>query len=166
MSTDAVGKVIAWPFIVALALYILFGYVADRIHPLRLQIISLVFLPAVSLASFWGIQGESSFLIWTLVWWVGHCAYLASNGPLLPLLLPAEKYGQFYSAMYILAFLGGTAATLGGGFMLDLVGDYRYIYMWNFVFNVLSLLVTLLFYRGWKRYGGPDHYRAPQVSPQ
>jgi maltose/moltooligosaccharide transporter len=165
MSTDTVGKVLAWPFIVAIALYVPFGYVADRIHPLRLQIISLVFLPIVSLASFLGIQGESSFLVWTLAWWLGHCAYLASNGPLLPLLLPAAKYGQFYSAMYILAFMGGAAASLGGGFMLDLVGDYRYIYMWNFVFNILSLLVTLLIYRGWKRYGGAKSYQPPEEEP-
>ena len=58
----------------------------------------------------------------------------------------------------------GTAATLGGGFMLDLVGEYRYIYMWNFVFNVLSLLVTLLIYRGWKRNGGAKSYHPPEYA--
>jgi maltose/moltooligosaccharide transporter len=164
MSTDDVGKAIAWPFMLGLVLYVPFGYLADRIHPLRLQLLSLVALPLLSLANFWGITGETSFLAWTLAWWVAHYAYMASNGPLLPTLLPAERYGQFYSAMLILALLGSTAASYGGGAFLDYMGDYRYIYVWNFVFNVLSLLVTLLVYRRWKQFGGSKNYRPPAVA--
>ena len=49
----------------------------------------------------------------------------------------------------------------GGGAFIDMMGDYRYLYLWDAVFTAVSLVFMLLVYRAWKRLGGAAAYVAP-----
>jgi hypothetical protein len=49
----------------------------------------------------------------------------------------------------------------GGGAFIDMMGDYRYLYLWDAVFTAGSLVFMLLVYRAWKRLGGATAYVAP-----
>lgn len=164
MSLDAFGKTMSWTLALGLALYLPLGYLADRVHPIRLQLASLLALPVISALSFFAIHSETTFLIWTLLWWFAHLAYLSSNAPLVPLLLPAEKFGQFYSALYIFGLLGEFSGAYLGGQFLDWTEDYRYIYIWNALLNASTLLVMLVVYVGWKHFGGAKAYQPPPYA--
>ncbi|HWP39929.1 MAG TPA: hypothetical protein VNL70_03305, partial [Tepidisphaeraceae bacterium] len=58
--------------------------------------------------------------------------------------------------------IGGTA--LAGKFMDWMHNDYRYLYVWMLVFQVLAVVCLMFVYRGWRRYGGPKNYVPPEVS--
>jgi len=161
MSLDAFGKVMSWTSVLALVLYMPLGYVSDRIHPLRLQLVGMVMVPMLSLASFFFIHSPDSLLWWTILLSLGQTIYTAANGPLFPALLPAQKFGQFCSAASILSASAMMVASYGGGVFMDWVNDYRYVYIWNAVFATCALFFTTLVYRSWRRYGGPRHYEAP-----
>lgn len=161
MTLDAFGKVMSWTSVLALALYMPLGYISDRMHPLRLQLVGMILVPVISLAGFFLIHSPDSFLMWTILLSLGQTIYTAANGPLFPALLPAQKFGQFCSAASILSASAMMVAGYGGGAFIDWVNDYRYVYIWNAIFATFGLFFTLLVYRGWRRYGGPRHYVAP-----
>ena len=48
-----------------------------------------------------------------------------------------------------------------GGLLFDLIGDYQYIFAWDFLFTVLAFLCFVKLYRDWQKRGGRRSYVAP-----
>ena len=113
-------------------------------------------------ASFFLVHSATSFLIlWTLntvSWGMYLAAYLA----MLTRLLPAARFGQFFSANQIV-FQGGImgfAALVG--WLINTVKDYRCIFLWSGTMSVLGIIMGIALYRHWKRLGGDEGYVPPE----
>ncbi|HSH93992.1 MAG TPA: hypothetical protein VK968_07590, partial [Roseimicrobium sp.] len=42
---------------------------------------------------------------------------------------------------------------------------YRFLSVWNCVFQALSAIFLILLYREWKKLGGKDHFQPPLADP-
>jgi MFS family permease len=156
------GKYVTLSLMLSLLQAFPLGWLADKIHPLRLTILSLAIYAAATLAAFLLIHDARTFAIWSTV--AGTCAgwWVTAYGPLLPALLPKMKYAQFASAIGIGSALGVVIIGPACGWFVDFMGNnYRYIYLWAFVLIMLSLLSSLVVYREFCHHGGPSAYVAP-----
>jgi MFS family permease len=163
MDMGVYGKYLTVQFIVSFACSYPLGWLADKIHPLRLTIVSLVLYGAATLLAFFFIRDARTFGVLSITVGVFAGWWLTANGPLGPVLLPRLKYAQFSSAMGICSSLGVLLVGPACGKFLDVVagGDYRYIYLWAAVFAALSLAASLVVYQKFRRYGGPSAFVPP-----
>jgi maltose/moltooligosaccharide transporter len=171
LTLDELGKILAWGMGAGMVLYLPLGWVADKIHALRLNVIAVAIMFLIVFASIWAIHDRYTFWIFTFLWCIGDTVYRASNAPMDPLILPKAQFGQFASASAIPRAFAIMAASYAGGWFIDVLGkhvpdhQYRAIYHWASFFTAISFLFMLLVYRQWNQYGGMRCYVAPMVSP-
>jgi MFS family permease len=164
MTLDDYGKILGWGSVLLVALFYPFGWLADRIHPMRLAILAAVISLGVALGSAAFIQWKTSFFLWTMLGSVAGAIAISASGPLLPLILPKAQFGQFTSAVSLVQSAMVMVANYVVGLLVDMAGSYRLIYWWSALFGALSLVLWLFLYGAWKRRGGQHHYVAP-VAP-
>ncbi|HEY1683187.1 MAG TPA: MFS transporter [Tepidisphaeraceae bacterium] len=141
------------------------GWLADKIHPLRLTVISLIMYTVATFISFKFIHGPDGIARALVV--VGVCSgwYLTANGPLFMRLFPKIEFAQFCAAANIAAYTGTLLVGYLCGILLEANHkDYRYIYLWASVLGLLSLLATIVVYKKFLRLGGTRDYVAPGFS--
>ncbi|MGH7995729.1 MAG: MFS transporter [Opitutaceae bacterium] len=139
------------------------GWLADRIHPLRMVILTLSLCLAASLAAFVFVHDAKSFAIA----FVGYGTITGLWGTVKeavpPLVFPQHRFGTLYSAM---AAVNAVAIIVGGpvfGWTLDrLHQDYRYIYLFAAACFLPAVGGTLVVYRKFLAYGGPGGFRPPE----
>lgn len=162
VSMDLYGKTVAFTFFISLCLTYLLGWLADRFHPLRLAI-AILFVYAVIciFGSFW-VNNSTTFLIAWVLHGVVSGTYFTGAASLALRLFPHEKFAQFASAGAIFGALANMVMAPVVGRMIDASGSvYRYTFVAGFAFTVLALLCGLRVYRQFRKFGGPDHYVAP-----
>jgi predicted MFS family arabinose efflux permease len=81
--------------------------------------------------------------------------------PMFIALFPADRFGQFSSANAMLSSIGIVLGSALCGWFIDVVGDYRWLLVWQGVFFSLTLIPWFFTWRGWHRHGGPANYRPP-----
>jgi len=165
LSVDDFGKVLGWQSLLAAIILYPIGTIVDRLHPLRMVLFGITTLIPFNLVFFFAVHGYNSFLIVSLLSLLPTAIFGAANLPMYMSILPRERYGQFCSAQAMVnavLMIAGTA--LAGKFMDWMRNDYRYLYVWMLVFQVLAVVCLMFVYRGWRRYGGPNNYVPPQVD--
>jgi maltose/moltooligosaccharide transporter len=173
MSTKLMGKYFTVQFLLSLLQAYPLGWLADRFHPIRVTIAVLVLYGFVTLLSFFLMDSRVlSFLNIEGLLMVGviqvFCGTIAGSwstatASLSPMLLPKMKYATFASAMGICVSISVMCASVAAGRYFDLINhDYRYIYLWAFIFTMLSLLALLAVYRRFMALGGQKGYLAPE----
>ena len=162
LSLDQYGKVMAFYALLAMILAIPLGFLVDKVHPIRVNIMGLLVVVVVSTISFFVIHTQFQFTVLTILTAVSYSIQFASTHPLLMRIFPRKKYGQFCSAQTLVISLVMIIAQAGGGVFLDFMNDYRYLYAWDAVFTGAALVCMLKVYQGWKRYGGDKNYAPPQ----
>ena len=100
-------------------------------------------------------------MVCTFVFGIGMIGYWASNLPMYAALLPRDRYGQFCSAQAMVNAVAMIIANYGAGRFIDLVHNYRFIYLWASVFAVLSTISMIVVYKGWRKNGGSQNYVVP-----
>ncbi len=162
MTTAQYGKVMAICSIITMGLSIPVGYLCDRFHPIRVYI-GAAWL--VILANIYGFFFCHDFPAFFAVSILLALVYVAQNGSRLPLAIsmyPKERFGQFGSAASMVKALCMVLANAAGGWFIDLLG-YQYIFVWDFVFTLFSVLILHWVYRRWKEYGGDKNYVPPVI---
>ena len=144
------------------------GWLADKIHPLRITMVSGLLLVPAYFACFLFLTDLNSFVITTWVTSILTVLFQAATLPLYVSLFPMEKYGQFGSAN---AMLRSGAVVIGGfvvGFFLDAMtgsgsnrDGYRWMYFWFTIWQLFGMLCLVGVYVLWKRRGGMAGYTAP-----
>jgi|KBSMisStandDraft_5_1062788.scaffolds.fasta_scaffold274486_1 Na+/melibiose symporter-like transporter len=151
LSLAAFGEARAWTFLPKIAAALLIGPLIDRFDPLRVLILSLAAMVALYIAAFLLVRTPDQFVAWWIlseaVVTVLLVAYLAN----FPVLLPADRYGQFFSANQLVFSAGLIAAPVLCGSMLDATGDYRLLYAWSGGLMALSLVLAIRVRRLWIR---------------
>lgn len=137
------------------------GYLADKLHPLRVYLASIVMVVTANIYGYFCAVDELSYIIVTSI--VQFC-YMMQGAACIPTfvaILPKSRYGQFCSAQAIFNSVLLIVANWGGGLFIDLTGNYRNLYLWDAFFTTLALLAMIAVWIGWKKFGGIKNYIAP-----
>jgi hypothetical protein len=179
LDLGTLGKIAGWAGLAGCVLAYPAGYLADRWHPIRMVLVTefaMVFFvtPISFIYLFYNFTPHTVLVIAILVTFGAlplSVVFRTANLPMYMTLLPKDRYGQFCSAQAIFNSIAVLIGGLGAGAFMDLLKHlyngnefyYRYIPCWSFLFQLLSLIFMYKVYRGWKKYGGPDHYCPPEV---
>jgi maltose/moltooligosaccharide transporter len=156
------GLILMWPI----------GWLADRFHPVRVVVWSMLWFPLLSLLSFFVVHDFKTMVIMSLVGFPIGMFYGAAVLPMQMLLMPKERYGQFGSADAVIRSISAVLMSVVAGLFMDwlsrLYGGnkeyYRWMYIWSAICQVASWLFLFRVYRYWKQYGGLKNYKPPAVG--
>ncbi len=161
MTLDQYGRIMGWGMLLGLILYVPLGFLIDKLHPIRIYISGVVLVVITNILGYFMINDYQTFFIFSMSLAVVYAIQSASNLPLYVALLPKERWGQFCSAQAMFQAFVLIVANYGGGLMIDWIGDYRFIFVWDAIFTSIALIAIFFVYTGWKRYGGQKAYIAP-----
>ncbi|MEI6492549.1 MAG: MFS transporter [Verrucomicrobiota bacterium] len=160
---DALGKWTATMFLVSLVLSYPLGVLADRVHPLRLGIATLVLY---ALAVLWGglfICDPTSFFAAYLAHGILSGVWVTATASLGQRLFPREKFAQFASAAGIINCVSQIVIGPALGVFLDATGHvYRHTYLVGCGLAVICLFCAIKLHSRFQALGGPRNYVAPQ----
>jgi MFS-type transporter involved in bile tolerance (Atg22 family) len=164
MSNDDFGKVHAYAAVLTMILLYPMGWMSDRFNPVRMYFISMILAIPLTLASFFCIIGPKTFMALAIIKVPIGALMQATGLPLLMVLFPKQKHGQFASAQAMVNAGVLIVGSLSAGYFLDRMGNNRYMWLWMFGFEFLSFCSMIMVYRGWKRQGGTSGYVPPEVK--
>lgn len=159
-----------WGLITILISYPM-GMLVDRYNPLRVKIVLSALLIPFQVASFWLMTDYFSSM-WLNVVRIPFTTMLSIIFlPYLIMIFPASKFGQFSSARALLSQGIAAAAVPAGAVLMDVVTSFtydtdafRWVFIYQGVLSLLTLIPCVLVYREWKRLGG-ERYVAPDLEP-
>jgi predicted MFS family arabinose efflux permease len=96
------------------------------------------------LLCFFFIRTPALAVVFTFINWVPYTFGVITIMKWLADVYPPVRYGQFNSAGVLVMSIGGIFLGAFCGYLLDLLKDYRYVYLWNAVFRGVSLAAVLL----------------------
>lgn len=164
MSMERYGKLLVVTFVVSFSLSFVLGWLADKFHPVRIGIATLV-LYAGTMA--WGAffaTSEAAFTVVFILHGVLMGSYLTGTASMRQRLFPAEKFAQFWSASNIVIGLGYVVVPPAVGLWLDATGNvYRYTFAGSAAIAVGGLVAYLVVFRRFMALGGPRAYVPPAI---
>jgi len=158
------------------------GMLADRFHPLRVMLLgiagALVFTPFDILFAFMrpALTLHTAQMITIALSAIKlPIGVMASAGEvaLFMRILPQDRYGQFCSANALIRSLALVIGGLACGVFLDYVKTFnpnpdlcfRFVPVWNGVFQFGYVLFYYLLYLEWNRLGGLANFVPPSAKP-
>jgi MFS family permease len=171
MSLSFIGRVAGWTSLIAVALYYPFGMLCDKYNPVRVVLLAMVLHAPLALLSFIYLHGPTSYIVLMLIALPINALIGAAEMPFYAMIPPRDRYGQFGAANQVIIGITAIAGGFLAGWYMDrmtanstVVANYRYLYLWSFACQLLSLVAMFLLYRSWLRHGGADHYVPPAVG--
>lgn len=163
LSMEDIGRVFAWGWLAAALTYVPFGYLCDKVSPMRVACCALAGLMLSWGLGYFAIQGRTSWLVyWVVVAMLPSTAWNLALTALTMQLFHQEKFAQLSSGLNVLGYGSSILGSLLIGLFIDLTGqNYRMIFAWSFCWFALAVACMALVYRDWKRLGGPRHYAPP-----
>jgi len=173
-----VGKIVGISTAVSAILLYPAGILADKLHPIRVMIISKIVLTIITPVNvvflFYDFTHRTAFLVCVVITSITlplSILYSASSLPMFMRLLPKDRYGQFSSADAMIRAFSMIGGSILAGVFVDIMKRihsgsdfcYRYIPLWTLFFEIISLIFLFLLYRKWKEYGGMKNYVPPSV---
>ncbi len=152
------------------------GMIADKYHPLRIQLIMqliLIFMTPLNLIFLFVKMSPQTVYVYyfavSLISLPAYALFWASQFPTEMRIFPKERFGQFCSAQAMVRSVGTILGGLIAGGIFDLLKSYyggsdfayRWTPAWMWIFQILSFLCLICVYHGWKRYGGVKGYVPP-----
>lgn len=164
LSLQDFGEVKSWTFLVQIPTFLIVGHFVDRFHPTRMSIVGMLLTSLSYLGCFLFIHDSNSLLLWLCLNQVAIAIYLGAYMASAPRLLPRERYGQFIGANLMFGMVGLIITPPLIGKFLELVRDYRYLFVVSGVFTALGTLAAYTLYRQWLKLGGDRNYIPPEVG--
>lgn len=167
VSMERYGSCLALTYFVSLCLSYPLGWLADRFHPLRMALATLVGYLLVALWGWFNVQSEQSFTTaWVLHGVLSGC-YFTSAASLGQRLFPHERYAQFASAAAMVTAPVNMVFAPLVGLIIDETGNlYRFTFLMGAILASLALGAGLVVHARFMLLGGPTHYQPPtDISP-
>ena len=161
ISVEEFGIISGWFGLVGVVLSFPLGFIVDKLGSLKVYGFGLVMVILTNLFGFFLVHDYTSFYAVMIALGVVYAIQMTSTLPVFVDILPKEFYGQFSAANALFRALFMTTGSYCGGLLFDLIGDYQYIFAWDFLFTVLAFLCFVKLYRDWQKRGGRRSYVAP-----
>jgi len=166
MSMETYGQYVAVSYGISLVMAYFIGAMADRFHPLRLGIGSMILYVLVSAGGFaWGVDAQGfglAFLAHNIISGFYYTA-MASVGQRL---YPKLKFAQYASAAMLVQAGIGALLPPAVGAILDASGHhYRLTFLIGGLLGILGLSALLVVYRKFLQLGGTSLYQPPEIVP-
>lgn len=162
MSMDSYGKCLALTFAISLVLAYPLGWLADKLHPLRMCMACLAGYLAVTA---WGAvfaRDADTFAIALVLHGVLSGCYYTCAASLGARLFPRSQYAQFASAAGLTGSLFGMGVGLLVGSLVDATGNhYHHTFTSGCALSLAALAVAVVVHGKFMRLGGPRGYTAP-----
>ncbi|MBN8711484.1 MAG: hypothetical protein BGO12_18070 [Verrucomicrobia bacterium 61-8] len=165
LSVEDFGKIKAWTLLVQIPVFFIAGWLGDRFHPLRVQMVSSLVVGFVYLTGFFTARTPDTFLLWWICSAASCAAFLASYLTSLARLFPAAHFGECVSANTIIFHLGLIFSPMLAAQVLQWTHDYRVVFLWTGAFSTVGGIITIFLYRDWLRLGGDAAYKPPGEEP-
>jgi hypothetical protein len=166
MSMTGLGHLQTVTFILSSVILLPMGWVCDKFSPFRVQFVCAFLGVLTSLLNYFFNVNPHTLVLFTLLTLPQGVALGLAAQAVIMELFPSQKFGQFFAAGNIFGMgIKIPGAFLFGLFLDYLHSNYRMIYAWTFCWDSLGFLVLYLFYREWKRLGGPEKY-VPPLPPE
>lgn len=163
MGVDSYGRCLALTYVISLVLAYPLGWLADRFHPLRMNIMILALYALVTL---WGglfVRDPWTFGIALVVHGVVAGAWATCTASIAQRMLPKGEFAQFDSARGMILSFGFMLLAPALGLFLDHVHhNYRYTFLVGFGLTLAALLTSLVLQKKFMALGGPANYVAPE----
>jgi MFS family permease len=175
------GHIAACTGIVGMLLTYPAGIVADKYHPLRVELVMMivmVLMGPLSLAYLcFDMSPQTVYYYYFTIAMISVPAgtlFSASQFPTEMRIFPKERFGQFCSAQAMIRSFGTILGGLVAGAAFDLLKwhyngsdyAYRWVPLWSWICQILALACLFQVYRGWKYYGGLKGYVPPLPEKQ
>jgi len=124
------GHAVAITYCISIVLALPLGWLADRVHPLRIGLVTLALYALCMLGAWVLLVGRMSFLIWLVVHGVLAGSFLTGTAPLLSRLLPRERFSELAAFSASVTAIFAVFFTLAMGAILKWSGrDFRLIFL-------------------------------------
>jgi MFS family permease len=175
------GHIAACTGVVSMLLTYPAGIIADRYHPLRVELFMmtvLVLMGPLNLVFLYLNMSPPTvyyyFFALSMITTPAGTLFYASQFPTEMRIFPKERFGQFCSAQAMIRSLGTILGGLIAGVVFDLLKwhyngsnyAYRWVPAWSWLFQIVALICLVQVYRGWKHYGGLENYVPPLPEKQ
>ena len=163
LTMQSYGNYLVVTYSCSLLLAYPLGWLADRVHPVRMALGALGLYGVLMAIGFFQIKGSNSFgLVFLLHGVLGGC-YATGAAAINQVLFPKIKFAQFASAAALIGALINIVFGPALGKLLDLLGrDYHYTFGIGALLGLASFVVGLAVYRRFCAYGGPKNYIPPE----
>jgi MFS family permease len=163
LSMETYGRYLVVTFLCSFVLAFPLGWLADRVHPLRVGIGALVLYAAMMGAGFLVIHDGPSFGLVFLAHGVLSGTFFTGAASLPQQLFPRAKFAQFAAAAGLLAAMFNMMlGPLLGGLLDGLGHDYRFIFVIGGGLALIAIILGLRLHRRWQALGGQRSYVAPE----
>ncbi len=165
MDMHLYGKCLALTYCISLGLAYPLGWLADRVHPLRLGIGILVLYAAATLWGGFYARDARMLAVALIAHGVIAGTWATATASLQQRLLPRAEFAQFASAGGIIGNLSWMVLAPIAGFLLDhLHHDYRYTFFMGSFLTLAGLAGCLILHGKFMALGGPRDYAAPETA--
>lgn len=164
LSLDEIGKLIGWIYLMIAVVSVPIGMLCDKIHPVRMNMISVALCAVGHFIMYLFVHDKASLYAVGIIAALPSAAWGISSIASAVILLPKAKFGQFISAMSMIIAIGNIVGNVVAGIFLDWVKDYRMIYVWYVVFELLATGSAVYVFYKWRKLGGSNMYVPPQVQ--
>lgn len=162
MSMETYGRYLVAIYLCSFALAFPLGWLADRLHPLRLGLGALLLYAVIMVAGFFGLHDAKSFGWVFLLHGVVAGTYFTGAAALPQLLFPQVKFAQFAAAAGLVAALFNMVLGPLLGYWLDALGnEYRFTFLASGLIAAASCVLGLWVHQRWTALGGRRGYVAP-----
>lgn len=163
MSMETYGRYLVVTFICSFVLAFPLGWLADRLHPLRVGLGALVLYGAAMGAGFVLLDGPAAFGWIFLAHGVLSGTFFTGAAALPQMLFPTAKFAQFAAAAGLVGAVFNMALGPVLGALLDSLGNqYRYTFLAGAVLAAVALALGLWLHARWSALGGRRSYSAPE----
>jgi len=162
LSMGVFGKITAGIFLTAVILSFFLGSLADKYHPIRTGIASMILLLTVQVSAWFLITDVSTFVIFFVLHELAIMGFNTLMASYTQRLFPKAMYAQFNSALQMFLAVASVLIAPAVGTILDfLEHNYVHVFLLGAVIGLAGLLSLIKVYRYFLQYGGDDAYQAP-----
>ncbi len=147
LTMDQIGKAISYSSLISALISIPLGVLLDRWNTFKVLIVTYGLIAITHLLSYFFMKDYSSVILWSVIGYFPQTALSLVLFKWIMQVYPKDRFGQFCSAASLFTCIG--AAVLGPfcGYLIDLIKDYRIIYLWFSFFGLLGALMSWLEHR-------------------
>jgi hypothetical protein len=162
MDMGFYGKCLALTYGCSLVLSYPLGMLADKFHPLRTSLVTILLYALVTAAGAIFSTKAEIFAVFFVLHGVLSGAWFTSSASLPLRMFPKENFSQFYAALNMFIGLGIMTAGPIVGHLIDFTQKfYRLTFIASSSLAFLAVLLGLIVHAKFMKLGGPKGYTPP-----